>query len=351
MAARRGRRAIPPGAQLSEVRRRLKQGWPAGLTVLIGDDAYHMDRAQRALLETLAPGGPSDFALTLFGEDKVDLSVVVSAARSVGMFAERRVVFVRDAGLLEGEPEGLLEYAGNPPAESYLLVRAASLDQRRKLHKALATAGQTLRFEVPDFFDPGKLIAEVGTMARERGVALENDAAALLAQLHGTDLYRVAAELEKLRAWSAGASERIDVARLRELVSSGGLISGWEVADAVVARDRAAGLTAARRLVDGGDEPIRIVGGLAWRARLMLKAKALLEAGQDPGPVVRRAWGFQDAMARGLHRYSLSELLQFPAKLARADRKLKSRSIDSRAVLEELVDDLTGLRHGAARAR
>ena len=44
--------------------------WPPGLTVLTGDDLYHLDRAQKALLETLVAPDESDFALTVFGEEK-----------------------------------------------------------------------------------------------------------------------------------------------------------------------------------------------------------------------------------------------------------------------------------------
>ncbi len=140
---------------------------------------------------------------------------------------------------------------------------------------------------------------------------------------------------------------------VREVAASGGLLSGWEVADAILRRDRAAALAAARRLVDGGDEPIRIVGGLAWRARVMIQAKALLAEGRRADEVVRatRAFYYRDALLQGLSRYTLEELLAFPATLLQADRTLKSRSIHPRAVLENLVDRLTGPSVGARGQR
>jgi DNA polymerase-3 subunit delta len=340
--AARGRRPAPAASRvLAGVRRQLSEGWPPGLTVLSGDDLYHLDAAQRELLETLVPEDESDFALSLFGSERVDVATVVSAARSVGMFASRRVVFVRDAAMLDGEPAAIAEYAAAPPPGSHLLVRAPALDKRRKLHKTLAASGQLLLFAAPDGFDARRLVEDVAALARERQVALEPAAAELLAQLHGTDLYRVAGELEKIRAWAGDSREPLGVDTVREVASGGGAISGWEVADAVVLRDRKRALAAARRLVDGGEEPLRILGGLAWRARLLIQAKALQAARKSADPVVRRAFGFQEAMRRGLRRYSLEELLGFPAALLRADRTLKSRGIAPRAVLEELVDRLT----------
>jgi DNA polymerase-3 subunit delta len=329
MAVRRGRKAPPPGVVLKQVQQQLTSGWPQGLTVLAGDAAYHLDSALEGIVGQIRPDdAESDFSMSVFGDERVDVAKVVAAARSVGMFAPRRVVLVRDAAILEGEADAVVEYGGSPPAGSYLIVRAYSLDLRRKLHKALASAGKFYRFEASGDVDPREAVAEVSAMAREQGLELKQEAVTLLAQMHGADLYRVAGELEKLRAWSGDARSPIGAETVREVASGGAAVSGWEVANAVMARDRESALAAARHLVDAGDEPIRIVGGLAWRARMMMQARMDREA-----------------------CYSRNELLAFPAVLLRADRALKSRRISPRAVLEDLVDSLTRVPGGAALHR
>ena len=55
-------RGKPASRVLAELREGLERGWPAGLTVLTGDDLYHLDRSQRLLLDGLVPEGSSDFA-------------------------------------------------------------------------------------------------------------------------------------------------------------------------------------------------------------------------------------------------------------------------------------------------
>jgi len=257
---------------LREIEEDLGRGWTPGLTVLCGDDLYHLDRAQKKLIEVLTQDDPSEFGLTVFGEEKVDLSAVVSAARSVGMFSPRRVVFVGNVASLEGEPETIQSYAAAPPPQSYLIVRAPSLDKRRKLHQVLAKSGRLLRFEAanPRY---GRGERDVVEMARERELEIDSTTAGFLYQLAGGDLYRLSNELDKIRAWLGDGNRRVTQEVVREVASSGGLLSGWEVADAVLRRDRAGALAAARKLVDSGDEPIRVVGGLAWRARVMLQAR------------------------------------------------------------------------------
>jgi DNA polymerase-3 subunit delta len=342
--------AGPSGrATLREVRHALRQGWPPGLTVLSGADTFHLDLAQREILAALADGDDPGSGPTVFEHD-VEVGDVVGAARSAPMFVARRVVFVRDAALLDGEPDALAAYAAQPPGFSHLLVRAPTLDLRRALHKTLAEAGRLLRFGAAPVADAA---AEIAEMAASRGLRLEAAVAALVLDACGADLHRADRELDKIAAWLGPASDgRVDAAVVRQVCASGGLFTGWEIADAVMRRDAAAAAAAVRQLIDRGEEPLKILGGLAWRARMLLRAAAMAAAGVPGGDIERelRAWFFRDVLRAGLARYSAAELLRFPSRLLAADRSLKSRGLDARAVLERLVDDLTAPVAGAEGA-
>jgi len=334
-------------AALKAALARLAQGWPPGLTVLTGDDLYHLDQAQSAILDHLVPERTGAFGLSIVGDEPMTTGALVGAARSTGMFASRRVVFLRDIASLEGDPEPLAAYAASPSPGSFLIVRAPKLDRKRKLHKALAEAGVCLAFRAPATAAAFKeLMVEMATMAAARGVGLEERAVELLLQICGPDLNRIAAELEKLAIWlgpEAAKGAPLSAATVRGLVAGSGLLSGWELADALTERDAVEAIAAARRLLDSGEEPIRIVGGLASRARSLLRAKAMTEAGASPKTVVdaARAWYFRDGLAKGLKRYTMNELLAMPARFHEADRSFKSRSLDKGAILEALVMGLT----------
>jgi DNA polymerase-3 subunit delta len=325
---------------LTKMRAELDRGWPPGLTLLTGDDLFHLDAAQKMLLDALVPAEATDFAISVFGDERVDVGTVVAAARSLGMFSERRVVLLRDIASLEGEPDALKEYAARPPQDSYLIVRAPELDQRFKLHKTLARAGKTLKFSAAQ---PGSshLVADLRGLADDRGLQLDRTAAEFLAEATAGDLHRAASELDKIDAFfGAARRRRVTAEVLREVGAGGGLLSGWEVANGVMMRDRAEALAAVGRLVESGDEPIRLVGGLAWRARVMLQARVMIEAGASMDAVTKVGRCGPEA-ARALRRYSVAELRRFPALLLEADRSLKSRSLAPRAVLENLVDAMT----------
>ncbi len=343
MAAGRRPPALGPAA-LRACLAELQDGWSAGLTVLTGGDLYHLDRAQRALIETLVPQGTQGFALTVFGEQRVDIGTVVAAARSAGMFAERRVVLVRDVEALEGEPDALVAYATDPPRSSHLLVRAPGLDRRRKLHKALVDHGRELSFEAAGIQQAVTLAADVQALAGAKGLDVERQAAVMLAEICAGDFQRIENELEKLRAWTASsATSAVTPELLREVGAGSAALSGWEVASALLRCDRAGALAALCRLLDAGDEPLRLLGGLAYRSRTMLQARALIARGLPPERAASQAriWGERPgAAAAGLPSYDMADVLRFPRLLLEADRTLKSRSLAPRAVLAAMVEQM-----------
>lgn len=325
----------------------IKRGLAPGLVVLTGDDLYHLDRAQRAILDHLAPGDGAGFGLSVYSEGKINPADLVAAARSLPMFATRRVLFVRDVAILAGEQDPLVEFAKHPPRSSFIVVRALKLDLRRPLHKALASAGRLLTFSAAD--SGADAPAEVREMAEERGLVLDGAVSALLLDASSGDLQRVASELDKIAAWIRGAaSTRVTIDVAREVGAGGGLLTGWEVADAVMKRDPRAAVLALRRLLDAGEEPLKILGGLAWRIRTLLHAKGLRAGGASKDVIAREVRVWSEPFHNSIAGFPADDLLSFPSKLLDADRSLKSRGVDPRSVLESLVRELTQVRAGVS---
>lgn len=346
MAARgKSRSAAGPwgGRVAREVARRAAEGWPPGLTTFTGDDAYHLDSALEKVLDSLVPDRSDPFAWTSLATAKIATVDAVEAARVSGMFSDRRVVVIRDGGALDGSPDPFERFAAEPPESSWLLVRAPRLDRKRKLHQALL-AGTALEFRLPaDPREAAEAAREVAEMAKSRGLSIRPDAAGFLLDACRFDLHRAARELERLRDLAGDGETDWPLERLREHVAGNETMSGWEIGDAVARRDLSEGWRAVRRLLDRGHEPIPIVGGLGWRARVFVAARARVAAGEPPRAVARSAgaWRWEEALEEGLARYRWEEVLAFPARLLEADRALKSRGLSGSAVLESLVEDLT----------
>jgi DNA polymerase III delta subunit len=333
------------GAVARTALKELARGWPPGLTVLTGEDLFHLDAVQKALLDRLAPEGAAGLALTVVGERKVDVGSVIAAACSAGMFSPRRVVLLRDVEALEGKPGPLAEYAAAPPGSSFLVVRAPRLDARRGLHRELLEAGRVLSFRPAGESQMALVEREAAGLAAERGLVLDAEALAFLVEMSAGDLHRVSSELDKIRDWrGTGSAGTVSLREAREVAVGGGALSGWELADAVLARRLGDALAAIRRLAEAGEPSLRTLGGLAWRSRAMLQVKAAIAAGAKPEDAARSVWAGVPAsrLLVGLERWPLGDLLALPGKLLRADRTLKSRGLAPPAVLESLAESLTG---------
>ena len=331
------------GAVLEQFRERLASGWPAGITVLTGKDQYHLDTAQSELLAALVPPGSTDFALSVYADEKVDVASVVAAARSLGMFSPRRVILVRELSSLEGEPEALSEYARQPPDGSFLVVRAPDLDKRRKLHKILFSSAHALEFGEVSRQDIKRFADDIRNRAAERNLTLTREVGAFLMETSQGNLYRVIAELDKIRDWFGGdAAVKVGLDDARQVLSGTELLQGWEVADAILDRNEAGGVLAARQLVESGGNPIQLLGGIAHRTRTMLQARAMMEQGRPRSEIVTatRAFYIKDRLFQGIERYSFMEIIAFPALLAKADKALKSSTVDPGLILERLVRGL-----------
>ncbi len=331
------------GTVLEKFRSRLASGWPSGLTVLIGKDPYHMDTVQAELLESLIPPGSTDFTLTVYGEDKVDVASVVAAARSLGMFSPQRVILVRELSSLEGEPEALTEYGRQPPEGSFLIVRAPDLDKRRKLHKALFACGHTLEFGAVTRSDSSRFKGDVRKKAAERNLTLSREVGEFLMETSQGSLYRVIGELDKIRNWFGGEGKvKVGLDDARQVLSGTELLDSWAVADAILDRDEAAGVLAVRKLVDSGGNSIQLLGGIAYRTRTMIQARAMLEEGRPRPEIVSatRVFYNSDRLFQGIKRSSFREILAFPILLVKADKALKSSSVDPGLILEQLVRDM-----------
>jgi DNA polymerase III delta subunit len=328
-------------AVAASVDRDAARGWPAGLTTLTGSDLYHLDLALEAILRSLAPDRDDPFAFTILRDGRLSPAELVDRAASRGMFAAFRIVVLRDVAILDGDPEPLLRFAADPPATSWILVRAPRLDRKRKLHQALC-AGRELVFRLPEGdAEARELLDVIAALAKERGVRLDTRAAAWVAAGCEGDLLRARVALDQLRDAFPDAKAPLTEGQVGAIVPASESATGWELGDHLVARDAGPALADARRYEAMGQEAIKIVGGLAFRARSLVQAKGLEAKGAPFESIVNaaRAWAWRDALRAALRRWPASGARALPARLLAADRTLKSRQAPPYAAIERLIHD------------
>lgn len=163
---------------------------------LHGEEPYFIDEITNAIIENAMDESERDFNQTIVYGKECDAGTIIADAKSYPMMGERRLVVIKEAQ--EFKEIDLLESYFNHPVETTIFVvcyKHKKFDTRKKLIKTAASNGLVfLSDKVRDY----KLVDWISTYAKSTGYQITPKAAMLLAEFLGTDLSRIANELEKL---------------------------------------------------------------------------------------------------------------------------------------------------------
>ena len=163
---------------------------------LMGDEPYYIDLISNYLIEHVLTPEEKEFNLTVaYGAD-VDIATIINAAKRYPMMAEYQVVVIKEAQDVKNMEE--LSYYLKRPMPSTILVlchKHGTLDRRKKLAGEIEKVG--LLFESKKIKE-GQLPTFITAYLKQKGVDIEPKAVAMMAECVGTDLSRMAGELEKL---------------------------------------------------------------------------------------------------------------------------------------------------------
>jgi len=192
---------------------------------------------------------------------------LVQEAAAMSLFAEKRLLELRlSAGPGNDGGPVLIEYCERPPADTVLLISSARLDKRSqqtKWFKAVDRAGVAISIWP---VDPGRLPDWIVRRCRSRGLAIEPDAAELIAQRVEGNLLAAAQEIEKLCLLTE-KGQRVDIEAVLAAVADSARYDAFALIDSACAGDLARALRMLRGLRDEGTEAIAIHGALMWQLR------------------------------------------------------------------------------------
>ncbi|MBL7868687.1 MAG: DNA polymerase III subunit delta [Flavobacterium lindanitolerans] len=175
----------------------IKAGNIKPIYFLMGEEPYYIDKLTEYMEANLLSEDEKGFNQTvLYGRD-VSVDDIVSTAKRYPMMAERQVVIVREAQELSRSIDKLESYAENPMPTTVLVIayKYKTLDKRKKLTKFLDKTG--LVYESKKLYEN-----QVGDWLKRvlagKKLNIEPKAAAMLVDFLGTDLSKIANELDKL---------------------------------------------------------------------------------------------------------------------------------------------------------
>ena len=222
------------GITYEEIVRQVRAGDFKPIYYLMGEEPYYIDRISDYIVEQALRPEERDFNLTILYGSQTTGEDVVNAAKRYPMMAERQVVVVREAqGLPHKEALGF--YAQKPMPSTVLVIchKHGSLDNRTNAAKEIRKVG--IVFESNRLYER-ELPGFVNGYVRRKGAEITPDACIILCEHVGTDLSRLAGELDKLIV-AVGAGSTIDSQAIQDNIGISKEYNNFELVAALSVRD------------------------------------------------------------------------------------------------------------------
>jgi DNA polymerase-3 subunit delta len=343
---------------------RMKKASPAPAYLFLGIEAYGRARCREALLNAMLAPDEREQGLVHYDLRESSLADVIEDARSLSLFAPRRVIISANAELAlprqksdeedeDAEPpaatgaQPLDEYMRDPTPDVTLLFEAVRfdfegeekkrLDRVRKFYASVAETVELRRHSIEE------ARAEAQTLARNAGLSVDRAALDLLAEALGADVARIAVEIEKLALYG----KPIGLDDIATLVPEARATTIFALVSALGRRDRRRSLQILDTLARDGEYLPLALSFLSTQFRMALVSKesGLRSAPQIQGHFSRLGVPVWNSRAEQIYQTVAKfskEQLELGLKLIfHADRDMRSARPDDRIVMEKFIFALT----------
>ena len=294
---------------------------------LMGDESYYIDKISDYIAEHVLQPEERDFNQSvLFGSD-VNASQIADAARRYPMMSEYQVLIVKEAQNIKNT-EALEKYFKQPMTSTILVMchKNGSVDGRKREYlKAIQSAG--ILFESKKLRDRD-LPVFIENYLKQRQVSIDAKSTQIIADSIGTDLSRLASELDKVVLSLPEQDRRVTPQVVEDQIGVSKDFNSFELRDAIVNKN----VFKANQIIKYFDENPKAGSIYAFLPMLFNYFQNLMIAFYAPNNKsqegvaewleLRSPWAAKDYMT-GMRNYSGMKVMQIISKIREIDAKSK----------------------------
>lgn len=225
--------------KVQDILTNLKQRKYRPIYLLHGEESHYIDVICDTIENSVLNDAQKGFDQTiLYGKD-VDFSTIINAAKRYPMMSDYQLIIVKEAQGLKWKSEDgidmLTKYVENLTPTTILVFayKHGKFDKRTKLYKAIDKVG--IAFESEKVYD-NKVAPWIVDEIQSHGRKIHPQAAALMADYLGTDLSKVANEVQKL-ILNVDANKEITVQDIEQNIGISKDFNVFELNNALGKRD------------------------------------------------------------------------------------------------------------------
>lgn len=298
----------------------------APVYLLMGEEAYYIDRISEYIADNVLTKDEQDFNQTIvYCTRETAVADVINCARRYPMMAKHQVVIVKEAQNLLKIDE-LAVYAQNPLETTILVIcyKNGSVDRRKKLVPTIEKVGVV--FESKKLKD-GMLPQFITEYLQRKQVSIDERACQILAESVGADLNRLAGELDKLVLALPAGQARVTPELVEKNVGISKEFNLWELRTAVANKDVAKANKIMYHMERNpkSNPPVMIVSTLFnFFAQIMqaFYSPDRSEQGLMAHLDLRQSWQLRE-YTTAMRHYNAMKTMQIIGKLRETDARLK----------------------------
>ena len=319
---------------------KISQGQTEAFYFLYGPETFYQTEVIQALIKKWITEDNRDFNLETFDARESTVSHWLGSARTLSFVGGTKLVVVRnlhEAVPQDQDAQTLIDYAQSPIPEACVVVTADKVDRKRKLFKTLTKLKTAVACEAPKENEHW-----LRKRAEEAGYSLSSDAARFLINRVGPRPGILAKELEKTLLY-AGKNKSVSEKAVSEVVGESKLENVFALTDALKTKNPEKALRLLNNQIDHGEEPIKILGTIAWQLRMIWEVKHYQQKNLPSGQIAKVMGAHPFMVEKALQhtrRFSTQQLRSGYLELVKADRNLKSTTKDPTAVMQTLILNL-----------
>ncbi|EQB35903.1 hypothetical protein M948_12750 [Virgibacillus sp. CM-4] len=331
-----------------DVAKQVKKNNIASVYLIYGNEYYFIQNLKKYL--TKAVIGEETDNLSTYDLEETPIQEVIADAETYPFFGERKLIFATNASFLKAKPdklsfehklEVLQQYLQSPVEYSVLVLIAPyeKIDERKKITKLLKKQG-TVAICKP--IKEYELKTWINQLADQMKVTVEDNVYDMLESELSTNLNLLETELKKL-AMFVGENGVITKEVAYDLLSHTTTDSSLRLVDAVMNRDLYKAISIYKDLEKMKEEPIALIGLLAFQFRTILRVKFLKQRGYSQSHMQKQLgvhpYVIKIAMQRE-RNFTIETLEYFITQLAEADATLKRGTMEKDLAFEILLYQL-----------
>lgn len=331
-----------------EVLKELKTNKIAPVYLLYGSEDFFIENIKKEIIIRVL--GEDKENLSTYDLEEVPIQEVIGDVETYPFFGEKKLIIASNPVFLKAKPDktpfehnldSLITYLENPVDYSIFVIIAPyeKIDERKKVSKVLKKHAKYVNCEPIKEKDVSSWIQ---SLASQFHITIERDAVEIIENELSTNLQLLESELKKFSTF-VGEGGLVTKEVVENLISHTSNISSLRLVDAVIDRNLHKAISIFKDLEKMNEEPIALIGLLAFQFRTILRVKLLKQKGYTQFQMQKQLGAHPYVIKIALSRekqFSVQKLESIIDKLANTDAVMKQGNMDKQLSFELLLYDL-----------